>query len=354
MDSKLESMHPAWFASGLSSAGVALMLLFDPLQNSSIDQILALAITVLTALLIPTTVGLMVSRFLKYRDAFIADFRHPNFGPLFAAAPAGILVFAIVVGEMMVQELIPTTGFLTLTSALLVIGAIGTLAIGYLFYSHIVDKSDLPLPAMNGSWFIPVVPLILIPNALVRLARLNPTDFPQVQTFTLIGNIALGAGLFLFFLLAAIIGYRLLTQPAPVAHAVATWWIWLAPIGVGGLGIIATSKLHYEAQVAQAASSFGAIFSSMFWGFGIWWMMFALLATLRVRKEIHFHLGLWGFGFPLASFTSLTLQFNREYWVFEFLQNLGSAFALITVVIYFVLLFKTVQAIKTGKAFARA
>lgn len=355
MDSKLKSMHPAWFASALTSAGIALMLLFDPLPFTNLDSALGTVLTVVTFAILLVTIPLMAVRFIRFRADFIADFQHPNFGPLFAAAPAAILVGSIAIGQMMIQEKLSRGIFEPITLGLIVIGAAGTLTLGLLFFTNILNSSELPIVAMNGSWFIPVVPLILIPNALIRLVADNQAD-SALETWSLyafISLLALGAGLFLFGLLAAIVGYRLLTQPAPPAHAVATWWIWLAPLGVGGLGIIATGSLLTTAVSDLTYFHLAKALATGFWGFGIWWLLLASVMVLKVRKQIHFHLGLWGFGFPSAALTTLTLQISEQYWQLSLLDNLAAVFAIATTLLYFWLVWLTIRSVQTGKAFIR-
>lgn len=355
MESKLKSMHPAWFASALTSAGVALMLLFDPIPATEIDGTLGILLTLLTAAILLTTVPLMFTRFFKYRAEFLADFHHPNFGPLFAAAPAGTLVLSIAVGELMVQEFLPRATFEPITLGLIIAGTLGTVAVGVLFYANILQSSELPLVAMNGSWFIPVVPLILIPNALIRLVADNQADsaLPTWSLYSFFALMGLGAGLFLFGMLSAIVGYRLLTQPAPPAHAVATWWIWLAPLGVGGLGIIATGSLLTHTSSQLTYTLIAKALATGFWGFAIWWLVLASVMVGKVRKQIHFHLGLWGFGFPSAALSTLTIQLSAQYWQYAWLDVLGGGFAVLTTLLYFWLWALTIGAVRSGKAFIR-
>lgn len=50
----------------------------------------------------------------------------------------------------------------------------------------------------------------------------------------------------------------------------------------------------------------------MLWGYGAWWLVLAMLKTLRyLRDGLPFNLGWWGFTFPLAVYTLATLALHR-------------------------------------------
>lgn len=45
------------------------------------------------------------------------------------------------------------------------------------------------------------------------------------------------------------------------------------------------------------------------WGLGLWWMLMAVLITVRyLRDGIPFNLGWWGFTFPLGVYALTTLK----------------------------------------------
>ena len=352
MKFELVSFHPAWFAMTLSTAGTGLLGLFDPFESTNIDVLIGQSLTVIATVLLVGSVSIMVLRKLKFPTEFQTDFLHPNFGPLFAAAPATLLVISVSLGELMLRGVLGRDDFENVVMACIFFGALGTFLIGFNFYGNVVKSAELPIASMNGSWFIPVVPLILVPSGLIRLV----TADDSLDVWTGLGFISAtitSAGLFLFFLLAAIIGYRLLTLPAPVAHSIATWWIWLAPLGVGGLASIATFKLLSSGVNAMGRVETGYEIATFLWGAGVWWLLFASTVIWRARKEMHFHVGYWGFGFPSAAFTALTLQMH-EYWNFEVLGDLSVIMATLTFVLWIWLAVLTMSGIRNGKVFQRA
>jgi tellurite resistance protein TehA-like permease len=51
------------------------------------------------------------------------------------------------------------------------------------------------------------------------------------------------------------------------------------------------------------------------WGFAAWWLLFSVLQVLRHRRAIGFHVGSWGFTFPLGAFVALTAELGHIWGV---------------------------------------
>ena len=63
---------------------------------------------------------------------------------------------------------------------------------------------------------------------------------------------------------------------------------------------------------ANTASAFGPIGGLVIWGFGFWWLIMAILLTIRYVKEgLPFNMGWWGFTFPLGVYTAATIILYR-------------------------------------------
>ena len=61
------------------------------------------------------------------------------------------------------------------------------------------------------------------------------------------------------------------------------------------------------------------------WGYGAWWLLLAVLTTIRyLREGMPFNLGWWGFTFPLGVYAVATLALARQTHL-EFFAVIGSA-----------------------------
>lgn len=348
--SKLQRMHPAWFATGMSTAGTALLLLLNPLKSTSLDEFAGAVLLYLSAMAAVVLSGFGLTRLFRHRSAFNADLHHPQLGPLVAAWPAGLLVLAVAVAQADLTNVAMQSFGAQFAIGLLTIGLLGTLYVGFNFFFWVVTSSEHNLVMMSGTWFIPAVPLVLVPNAIIRLTKLEVIA-TTIDTFALsLGFWSAGFGLFL--LLAAIVGNRLLTLAPPPAHMAATWWIWLAPLGAGGLGLLAIGDLAVELGLFDTPATF-LVLASALWSFGLWWIAFVAMLLFRQRNEMHFHLGTWGFGFPSAAFAALTLAIGDRLEI-SLLQNLATIFATVTFLLWIYLAVRTLQGVASGQVFKRA
>ena len=345
---KLAGMHPAWFAALMSTAGTSLAFLLDPFPERDFDEVVGislLAVAGLAALLLLTAFAF---RLWRHADLVRTDLSHPVFGPLTSALPAGVMVLSVAVAQSGVRGILD--GVAPLAAALLALGLAGTLVLGFLIYLDVVNGAESGAAAMTGTWFIPVVPLVLVPNALIRLVGLE--FIGHSEGVALLAVSIWGAGLFLFVVLAAAVGNRLLTLPPPPAAMAATWWIWLAPAGAGGLGALASADLLAGSELLETPAILWPIAMVLF-GFGLWWLLFAGTLLWRQRAAMHFHLGTWGFGFPSAAFAALVLALGGRLEIAG-LQALGSALVSLTLPLWLYLSWRTAQGIRSGKVFKRA
>src|SRR5260370_11430518 len=64
--------------------------------------------------------------------------------------------------------------------------------------------------------------------------------------------------------------------------------------------------------IGEVAFGIGVIGGSMLWGYGIWWVLLALLTTWRyLQAGMLFNLGWWGFTFPIGVYAVATLALAR-------------------------------------------
>jgi len=65
-------------------------------------------------------------------------------------------------------------------------------------------------------------------------------------------------------------------------------------------------------RIGEVAEGLGLICGIALWGFGLWWMLMAVLITVRyMRAGIPFNLGWWGFTFPLGVYSLATLRLGN-------------------------------------------
>ncbi len=348
--SRIETLHPAWGATLMSLSGAALITLRDPLPGTGADEVLGLTILGIAAVvgILITVAGL--ARMIAHPQAFRADLAHPGMGAMIASWPAGLQILALAVLQGGVVGALPADVALITGMSVFVPGLIGTLAAGYAFYTRIIGLAEVPHAAVSGQWFIPVVPLVLTPSILYRAVVLGMGGDPVLWAFLAV--LGWGIGFTLFLLLASIVGSRLLVAPPPAAHQAPAWWAWLAPLGAGGMGLIATTHMVTDAGVLAGIDGMTALIVTAMWGFSVWWLLLAVRVIAKEWGRLSFHPGWWGFGFPTAAFVGLTGEI-AHVWGFEWLSAAMPVLWIVVLAVVTWLTVLTIGAMRTGAVWER-
>jgi tellurite resistance protein TehA-like permease len=132
----------------------------------------------------------------------------------------------------------------------------------------------------------------------------------------------------------------------------------LGPISTGALGMLlmgADAPAIFAAQgmasIGEVAQGIGLISGILFWGLGLWWMLLAIVITLRYIKEgIPFNLGWWGFTFPLGVYALVTLKLGATLHM-QFFAWFGSGLVLMLVLLWLIVASKTLAGAYRGNLF---
>lgn len=354
--SRLLTWHPGWLGVVLGTGGAAVASLSDPVGATDLDTWLGMTFTAVAVVLLPLLAIPYLLRVRRHRHAVAADLTHPGVGALFGTLPASLLIVGLALSMLGVQGHLPAAATAWVSLVLVLSGVAGALLVGVEFFSRIVRAEQTPPAAMSGAWFIPIVVLVLVPSVVVRLALLEPSW--STTGAVLAATAAWGAGFLLFLVLAPVLAWRLATAPAPPAHMAATWWIWLAPAGAGGLGAIALARLTARVvggPLADALPVAGLLLATVLWGFGTWWAMFAGRVLHRMAREsdgLPFHVGTWGFVFPTAAMTALTVELGRS-WDVPLVSVVGSVWWVACVLVWVRVAIQTWTGVRRGTIFSR-
>lgn len=293
-----KTFAPGWFASVMGTAVLAmtthalaqrwpwLSLVADVLHwfNSALFVVLAVP---------------WVTRWLRFPQAAMQTMKHPlqaNFYPTFSIA---LLVLA--------AQWLVFTPCVEVAMVLWWLGVILHFVFSFAVLFYMFSGEHVAVDHVTPANFIPAVGLVVMPLAGGQLIQFMPPSLHElVLTINIIG---LGAGSMMYIaLLAMTFSRKYLHKPA---HGILTPTIWvhLAPIGVIPVSLMSV----LEQLPFPAAREVGIVVMLLFWGFGVWWMVMAILLTVAARAagQMPFALSWWGLTFPVGAFVVESLRLSK-------------------------------------------
>ncbi len=308
----LRSFAPSWGASvmGTSALSVALLAVGEGTPLAGATQVAARAILGIALVLGALVLGTTAIRWLRFRDEARSDLRHPVKGGMTATAAGALLTLAVAIGRVG-PGFLPEGIVLPAVTVLAAVGALLALVIGWEFLGEMFTSSDASLVQMSGAWFVPPVVTIIVPLALLPVIAGNPTIAADLVA---VSWAFLGMGAVLYLVVTATLFMRSISHPLPPAGLAPTLFIGMGPAGLMGLDMVRLSQVSVEAGVAEASLVTSILpAATMMWGFGLWWMVAALVVLRRGYARLPFSLSWWGFTFPLAAWTIATIVLGHAW-----------------------------------------
>ncbi|OIQ79144.1 putative membrane proteinc [mine drainage metagenome] len=291
-------------------------------------------------------------RWARHADASLADLRHPVLGAMHGTLPGGLLVMAVMTSVVGTSYL-PDQLVVGIVAVLAVVGIVIALVLSVAF-SITLFTGATAAETVNGGWLIPPVVTIIIPLVLVPL--MPHVSAGNARLLLALGYATLGMGFLLYLFVMGLLHDRLVLHPMPPAALAPSLWIGLGPIGVAVLAVLALARAGHSlfGPTATTVSMISLLVATALWGFGLWW--YAAAATLLVRYlragRLPFHLGWWGFTFPLGAFTVATLTIARA-WEAPVIEAVGVLLFASLIAFWSVVAARTVRATASGEVWMR-
>jgi tellurite resistance protein len=304
---RLKNFPIAWFALIMGLSGLTIAW-------SRAEHVFALEFAVspvllgLTAALFALLTALYATKFIKYPQEVLAEFKHPvklAFVPSFSIS---LLLLSIAC-----LHAAPSVSFWLWAA-----GSLLHLGITLYVLSSWIHHTKYEIAHLNPAWFIPVVGNILIPVVGVHHA---PADLSWFF-FSL--------GLFFWPVLTAIIFYRLIFHASLPERFMPTLFIFIAPPAVGFISWY---------NLVGGLDAFGRVLYFV----GLFFTLLVLSQTSYFAR-LKFFLSWWAYSFPLAAITIASLIMLKETGAGLYAWIAGVLLAVLTLVIA-VLLARTIKAV---------
>lgn len=350
----IRQFTPNWFTMTMGTGVVALILPEFPFAQEILWQG-ATALWQFNTLLFIVFSLVYALRWLIYPQEAKQIFSHPSMALFLGAIPMGLatvlngfLKYGVALyGDIAIQ----IAQVLWFVDAILAVG-IGVLVPFCMFY-----KQEHQLNTMTAMWLLPIVACeVTATSGGLLLAHLAAGQ--QAVGILFASYILWGMSVLPAFAILTILMLRLALHKLPGKELAISGWLALGPIGTGALALLvlgaqAPQVLAYI-QLEQLGMFFqnaGIVASFILLGFGVWWFAIAVLTTLKhAATDLPFNLGWWGLTFPLGVFTLAVLNLGHQLHV-SFIVNTGLAFAAILMMLWVMVMAKTLKGTYQGHLF---
>lgn len=332
-----KNFAPGWFASVMGTGVLALTTLHLSHEQSWLEPV-AWGLHYFNLLWFAVLALPWLWRWLAFREAAVNTLKHPlqaNFYPTFSIA---LLVIAL--------QWLQFGQHVDLALWFWWSGALLTYAFSFAILFHMFRGDSVTLDHVTPAKYIPAVGLVVMPLAGAPL--LAHTSGLLHEVILLMNVLGFGAGAMTYLALLSLVSFRKYLHKPALGILTPTVWIQLAPIGV-----IPVSLLNLSKQLPFiAAQEVAAVLAFIVWGFGVWWLLMAILLTLAAKREgqLPFALSWWAFTFPLGAFVSESFRVS-QIMQFELAHCIGVAAWALLCVLWSITLYKTLLAVKSGKVF---
>lgn len=336
-DTIVRNFSPSWFAAVMGTGVVAVNCAnfghtFSVLNGLG-EIVHWFNVVLFFVLLVP-----WMLRWVRHRPQALAALRDPIMSQFYATIAIALLVLGVqfqIYGQP-VEVAATCWG----------IGVVLTIVFSFLAPWVLFTSNQVTLDHVTPGIFIPPVGLVVIPlagNLLIPHA-----DGVLKDWLLFLGYTSLGAGAFLWLGLLSLTVHRFIVgRPLPGAM-LPTVWINLGPIGVivvSLIGLVSASPFVTAKEPFQ-------ILALLLWGFGVWWLIMAILLTLAYarRGELPFSLTWWAFTFPLGAFAAASYRLSTVFHL-DSIWGLGLAAYGLLIVLWIAALINSVAGAVSGKLF---
>ncbi|MFJ2678993.1 TDT family transporter [Pseudomonas sivasensis] len=350
----IRQFTPNWFAATMGTGVLALALAQLPVNMPGLHAI-AEGLWWFTIGLFILFSGLYAARWLMFFHEARRIFGHSTVSMFFGTIPMGL---ATILNGLLLFGL-PRWGgdVIPLAESLWWLDVAMALACGVLIPFMMFTRQEHSIDQMTAVWLLPVV-AAEVAAASGGLLAPHLAD-AHSQLIMLVTSYVLWAfSLPVAFSILTILMLRMALHKLPHANMAASSWLALGPIGTGALGMLllggdapAIFAANGLPGVGEMASGLGLVAGITLWGFGLWWMLIAVLITLRyLRAGIPFNLGWWGFTFPLGVYALATLKLASllQLWFFSVF---GCVLVMALTLMWLIVAKRTVQGAYKGELF---
>lgn len=345
---------PNWFTATMGTGIVALALPRLPFAGPGLHQ-LGESLWLLNIGLFLICCLLYAARWIFFFEGARRIFQHGVMSLFFGAIPMGLatlinglLVYGVPRWGDVAIALAQKAWWLDMALALLI-----AWAIPFLMFT----RQRHNLRDMTAVWLLPIVPAAVTAASGGLLLGYMPAG-KAATTILFTSYVLWGSALLPALGVLVILFLRMALHRIPGRDMAVSSWLSIGPIGTGALGLLQLGAQAPRllaggplAEVGSLAHGGGLLGACLLWGYGLWWLLIALLTTLRyLREGLPFNMGWWAFTFPIGVYALATLALGNATGLALF-NVLGSVFVLMLVGFWLIVTGRTLHGIYHGHLF---
>jgi len=350
----IRQFTPNWFAATMGTGILSAVLTQLPVHIPGMFQ-LAEALWMLNIVMFLSFSVLYAARWVMFFDEARRIFGHSTVSMFFGTIPMGM---ATIINGLLTFG-VPQwgQGVLPLAEALWWLDVAMSLACGVVIPFMMFTRQEHRIDQMTAVWLLPVV-AAEVAAASGGLLAPHLADSHSQFSVLITSYVLWALSVPVAFSILTILLLRMALHKLPHENMAASSWLALGPISTGAFGLMvlgadspAIFAAHGLSGVGEIASGLGLIAGILLWGVGVWWLLMAVLITVRyLRDGIPFNLGWWGFTFPLGVFALTTLKLGAVLQL-GFFSVLGSLLVASLAMLWLVIMRRTLAGAYKGELF---
>jgi len=350
----IRQFTPNWFAATMGTGVLALALAQLPVAIPGLHAV-AEGLWLFNILLFTLFTFAYAARWILFLDEARRIFGHSTVSMFFGTIPMGLAT--IINGFLLFGLPRWGEGVIHLAEVLWWLDVAMSLACRVLIPYMMFTRQEHSIDQMTAVWLLPVVAAEVAAASGGLLAPHLADAHAQLVVLTT-SYVLWAFSLPVAFSILTILLLRMALHKLPHENMAASSWLALGPIGTGALGMLllgADAPAIFAANglpgIGEIAAGVGLVAGITLWGFGLWWMLMALLITARyLRDGIPFNLGWWGFTFPLGVYSLATLKLASTLNL-GFFSVVGCMLVSLLAVMWLIVGKRTVQGAWRGELF---
>ncbi|MGY2443353.1 TDT family transporter [Pseudomonas sp. SDO52101_S400] len=350
----IRQFTPNWFAATMGTGVLALALAQLPVAIPGLHAV-AEGLWMFNILLFALFTVAYAARWILFFDEARRIFGHSTVSMFFGTIPMGLAT--IINGFLLFGLPRWGEGAIHLAEVLWWLDVAMSLACGVLIPYMMFTRQEHSIDQMTAVWLLPVV-AAEVAAASGGLLAPHLADAHSQLVVLATSYVLWAFSLPVAFSILTILLLRMALHKLPHENMAASSWLALGPIGTGALGMLllggdapAIFAANGLPGIGEIASGLGLVAGITLWGFGLWWMLMALLITVRyLRDGIPFNLGWWGFTFPLGVYSLATLKLGSTLNL-TFFSVAGCVLVTLLAVMWLIVGKRTLQGAWRGELF---